>query len=163
MHSRASWSDASINCLTTANQGSILRYTIKDAALGPFGIFHTQSPSFLDDQHHLQQAKGRNNACTLFGVEQIPCHNQGRNLLKESSHAPVTFNGVYLEVFEGLAPTWLVAQVSGAFGPTLGGTRWHPVGAAIGRVVMLAKPATFSKVNVSSPSRSSVASPTEWA
>ena len=24
------------------------RYTIKDAALGAFGIFHTQSPSFLD-------------------------------------------------------------------------------------------------------------------
>jgi hypothetical protein len=56
-------------------------YPIKDATLGAFGIFYTQSPSFLDYQHHLQQSKGQNNACTLFGVEQIPCNNQVRNLL----------------------------------------------------------------------------------
>jgi hypothetical protein len=37
------------------------------------------------------------------------------------------------------------------------------LGAALGRVVILAKPVTFSKVNVSSPSRNSVDSPTEWA
>ena len=52
-------------------------------------------------QHHLQQAKGRNNACTLFGVEQIPCNNQVRNLLDPLM--PRDLNGVYLEVFEGLA------------------------------------------------------------
>ena len=57
------------------------RYTVKDAALGAFGIFYTQSPSFVDDQRHLQQAKGHNNACPLLGVEQIPCNNQIRNLL----------------------------------------------------------------------------------
>lgn len=62
-------------------EGPNTRYTIKDAALGAFGIFYTQSPSFLDDQHQLEQVKGENNACTLFGVEQIPCNNQVRNLL----------------------------------------------------------------------------------
>ena len=57
------------------------RYTIPDAALGAFGIFFTQSPSFLEYQRRLQHTKGRNNAQTLLGVEQIPCDNQVRTLL----------------------------------------------------------------------------------
>jgi hypothetical protein len=80
--------------------GPNTRYTIKDAALGAFGIFYTQSPSFLEYQHHLQQTKGQNNACTLFGVEQIPCNNHVRNLLDPLMPSPR--NGVYLDVFEGL-------------------------------------------------------------
>lgn len=80
--------------------GPNTRYTIKNAALGAFGIFYTQSPSFLEYQNHLQQAKGHNNASTLFGVEQIPCNNQIRNLLDPLM--PPHLNGVYLEVFKGL-------------------------------------------------------------
>ena len=80
--------------------GPNTRYTIKDAALGAFGVFYTQSPSFLEYQRHLQQAKGQNSACTLFGVEQIPCNNQVRTLLDPLM--PSHLNGVYLEVFEGL-------------------------------------------------------------
>ena len=57
------------------------RYTIQDAALGAFGIFFTQSPSFLEYQRRLQHTQGRNNAQTLLGVEQIPCDNQVRTLL----------------------------------------------------------------------------------
>ena len=57
------------------------RYAIQDAALGAFGIFFTQSPSFLEYQRRLQHTKGHNNAQTLFGVEQIPCDNQVRTLL----------------------------------------------------------------------------------
>ena len=33
------------------------RYTMQDAALGAFGIFFTQSPSFLEYQRRLQQAR----------------------------------------------------------------------------------------------------------
>jgi len=80
--------------------GPNTRYTIKDAALGAFGVFYTQSPSFLEYQRHLQQAKGQNNACTLLGVEQIPCNNQVRTLLDPLM--PSHLNAVYLEVFEGL-------------------------------------------------------------
>jgi len=80
--------------------GPNTRYRIQDAAWGAFGIFFTQSPSFLEYQRHLQQAKGHNNACTLFGVAQIPCNNQIRNLLDPLM--PGTLDGVYLEVFEGL-------------------------------------------------------------
>ena len=48
-------------------------YTIQDAALGAFGLFFTQSPSFLEYQRRLQHSKGHNNAQTLFGVVHIPC------------------------------------------------------------------------------------------
>ena len=80
--------------------GPNTRYRIQDAALGAFGVFFTQSPSFLDYQRHLQQSKGHNNACTLLGVETIPCNNQIRNLLDPIM--PRSLDGVYLEVFAGL-------------------------------------------------------------
>ena len=76
------------------------RYQIPDAALGAFGIFFTQSPSFLEYQRRLKQSQGHDNAQTLFGVEQIPCDNQVRKLLDPI--APSHFNPVFLEVFEHL-------------------------------------------------------------
>jgi hypothetical protein len=76
------------------------QYSIKDAALGAFSAFYMQSPSFLDHQKHLQQAKGQNNARTLFGVENIPCDNQIRNLLDPFRASYL--DGAYLEVFKGL-------------------------------------------------------------
>jgi hypothetical protein len=76
------------------------RYAIHDAALGAFGIFFTQSPSFLEYQRRLQHAKGHNNAHTLFDVEQIPCDNQVRKLLDPL--APSHLDAVFLEVFECL-------------------------------------------------------------
>src|SRR5438477_11677581 len=57
------------------------RYTMQDAALGAFGIFFMQSPSFLEYQRQLQASKGRNNAQTLLSVQTIPCDNQIRTLL----------------------------------------------------------------------------------
>ena len=80
--------------------GPNTRYRIQDAALGAFGIFFTQSPSFLDSQRHLQQPQGHNNACTLLGVETMPCTNQIRTLL--APLMPSHLDRVSLEVFEGL-------------------------------------------------------------
>jgi len=80
--------------------GPNTQYRIRDAALGAFGIFFTQSPSFLDYQRTLQQTKGQNNAQTLLGVEQIPCDNQVRKLLDPI--APSHFDPVFVEVFERL-------------------------------------------------------------
>ena len=77
------------------------RYTIQDAALGAFGIFFTQSPSFLEYQRRLQHTKGRNNAQTLLGVEQIPCDNQVRTLLDPL--APSYLDPVFEALFKGLA------------------------------------------------------------
>src|SRR5688500_6718405 len=62
-------------------KGKNTRYAIKDAALGAFAVFFTQSPSFLAYQRTMQQAKGRSNAESLFGIGDIPCDNQIRTLL----------------------------------------------------------------------------------
>jgi len=56
-------------------------YSMKDAALGAFAMFFTQSPSFLAYQQAMEQAQGRNNARSIFGIEEIPSDNQIRNLL----------------------------------------------------------------------------------
>lgn len=76
------------------------RYAIQEAALGAFGIFFTQSPSFLEYQRQLQHTKGHNNAQTLFGVAQIPCDNQVRTLLEPL--APSHLDPVFVEIFQGL-------------------------------------------------------------
>ncbi len=55
--------------------------SIKDAALGAFSVFFTQSPSFLAHQRTMEQNKGRSNAESLFGIERVPSDNQIRNLL----------------------------------------------------------------------------------
>ena len=89
-------------------EGPNTQYRIRDAALGAFGIFFTQSPSFLDYQRTLQQNKGHNNAHTLLGVEQIPCDNQVRTLLDPI--APSSLDPVWVEVFERLEQHRLLAH-----------------------------------------------------
>lgn len=76
------------------------RYTIQNAALGAFGIFFMQSPSFLEYQRQLHHRQGHDNAQTLFGVEPIPCDNQIRTLLDPI--APRYFHPVFFEVFAHL-------------------------------------------------------------
>lgn len=107
-------------------QGPNTRYRIKDAALGAFGVFYTQSPSFLEYQNHLQQAKGQNNARTLFGVEKIPCDNQIRNLL--DPFRPSYLDGAYLEVFHSLQQDGLLDDfrvLDGQLLAALDGTQYH--------------------------------------
>lgn len=86
--------------LPDGRTGQNTRYRMQDAALGAFGLFFTQSPSFLEYQRRLQARKGRNNTQTLFGVQQIPCDNQIRTLLDPI--APSHFAPIFLEVFERL-------------------------------------------------------------
>ena len=76
------------------------RYTVQNAALSAFGIFFTQSSSFLEYQRKLRQGRGHDNAQTLFGVEPIPSDNQIRKLLDPV--APSSFNPLFLEVFNHL-------------------------------------------------------------
>ena len=89
-------------------EGPNTQYRIQDAALGAFGIFFTQSPSFLDYQRTLQHNKGHNNAHTLSGVAQIPCDNQVRKLLDPI--APSHCDPVCVEVFEGLEQHRMLAH-----------------------------------------------------
>lgn len=67
--------------LPDGRTGQNTTYSIKDAALGAFSVFFTQSPSFLAHQQMMKRAKGRSNAENLFGIENIPCDNQIRQLL----------------------------------------------------------------------------------
>jgi hypothetical protein len=62
-------------------RGENTRYEIKDAAVSAFGIFFTQTPSFLAHQRMLEKSKGRSNVQSIFGVESIPSDAQVRNLL----------------------------------------------------------------------------------
>ena len=57
---------------TDPRQGKNTRYTLVDAGLSAFSVFFMQSPSFLEYQRSLEQAHGRSNAQTLFGVHQSP-------------------------------------------------------------------------------------------
>ena len=54
---------------------------MEDVALGAFSVFFTQSPSFLAHQTAMTEAKGKNNAQTLFGIQDIPTDNHIRDLL----------------------------------------------------------------------------------
>ncbi len=62
-------------------RGTNTIYAIKDAVLGAFAVFFTQSPSFLAHQRRMQDTTGRSNAQTLFGIGQTPTDPHIRNLL----------------------------------------------------------------------------------
>lgn len=61
--------------------GNNTQYSIADAGLGAFSVFFTQSPSFLAFQDSMQKTKGKSNAQTLFGMNEIPSDNHIRTLL----------------------------------------------------------------------------------
>jgi hypothetical protein len=81
--------------------GHNTQYDLVDAGMGAFSVFFTQSPSFLAHQQALQRRKGRSNAESLFGLEQIPSDNQIRALLDPV--APVHVAPVVRAVYHGLA------------------------------------------------------------
>ena len=78
-------------------------YSMEDAALGAFAVFYTQSPSFLAHQTLMQQASGKSNAQTLFGMQQIPTDNHIRSLLDgvAPSYAFPLFERVFNELEAG--------------------------------------------------------------
>jgi hypothetical protein len=80
--------------------GKNRQYEVKDAAAGAFAVFFMQSPSFLAHQRDLQRKQGRNNAASLFGVEQVPSDPQMRNLLDPI--APEYLRAPYWAIYEQL-------------------------------------------------------------
>jgi hypothetical protein len=80
--------------------GPNLQYEIRDAGLGAFSAFYMQSRSFLDYQRLMEEAKGRNNARNLFGVDAIPSDNQIRNLLDPLD--PDRFRAPFWDIYEML-------------------------------------------------------------
>lgn len=80
--------------------GTNTSYTLRDAALGAFSVFFTQSPSFLSHQQSMQHSKGSSNATTIFGIEKIPTDNWIRTLLDPVPSS--SLSGVFRRVFEQL-------------------------------------------------------------
>lgn len=72
---------AAITTFPDPRKGKNKHYTLRDAALGAFAVFFTQSPSFLAYQRDMTKRHGQSNAHTLFGLTEIPCDNQIRTLL----------------------------------------------------------------------------------
>lgn len=105
--------------------GNHQRYTLEDAALGAFAVFFTQSPSFLDYQVRLQKERGGNNAMALFGMHQIPCAPQIRNLLDPVSPEHVT--PLLMEIGEALHRLGGLANhrlLAGSFAVALDGVEY---------------------------------------
>jgi hypothetical protein len=76
-HFRNRWSGAT----DVRKPGNNIKYTVADGILAAFAVFFMQSGSFLEHQRLLQSKKGRNNARSLFQVEEIPSDPQIRNLV----------------------------------------------------------------------------------
>jgi hypothetical protein len=73
---------------------------MEDAALSAFGVFFTQTPSFLAYQRKMADSKGKSNAQSLFGVHQIPSDNHIRDLL--DGVAPENVFPMFEEILQGL-------------------------------------------------------------
>lgn len=78
-----------------------LKYSIKDSVLGAFSMFFNQSPSFLSHQRAMQQAKGCNNAQSLFGITRIMSDNQTRNHVDTIDHK--YFYPVFSNIYDRLS------------------------------------------------------------
>lgn len=92
-----------LSLLPDARKGKNITYEMLDAGLSAFAVFFMQSPSFLAHQKAMQQAKGQDNAETLFGVHNVPSDNQIRNLL--DSVPPETLYSLFHFVFQELKKT----------------------------------------------------------
>ena len=92
---------------------------MEDAALSAFAVFFSQSPSFLDSQIRMQKQQGKNKASSLFGVHEIPCDNQIRNLLDPvppetlfplmADMGDTLYHRGHLEAYRSINGTFLVA------------------------------------------------------
>jgi hypothetical protein len=104
---------------TDPRRGKNTRYTLVDAGLSAFSVFFMQSPSFLEYPRSLEQAQGKNNAQTLFGVHQIPTDNQICSLLDATEPGQVKplfsylFNALnsagVIETYRSVNQTLLIA------------------------------------------------------
>ena len=73
--------DQELKNLPDNRKGENKKYSVKNAVLAAFSVFFTQSPSFLQHQRLMKPKKGKDNGQSLFGLSEIPCDNQIRNLL----------------------------------------------------------------------------------
>jgi len=112
--------------LPDRRKGQNLSYTMEDFGLSAFAVFFTQSPSFLAHQKAMQQARGKNNAQSVFHIEQIPSDNQIRQMLDPIP--PQALFSVYDHSYDTLRKHGILANFRGVHHSTLialDGTWYH--------------------------------------
>jgi hypothetical protein len=86
------------NIKDTRKQRSDLKYSFKDIILGAFSLFYFQNGSWLQFQTKMQTKSGKNNAKTLFDIENIPVDNHIRKILDKIN--PESFKKIYDNILE---------------------------------------------------------------
>ena len=102
------------------------QYSLVDAGLSAFAVFYTQAPSFLSWQQDMEKRTSRNNARSLFGIEQIASTEQTRNLL--APVAPELLGPVFWQVYHTLSARGQLKGFKGVGGTelvSLDGTQHH--------------------------------------
>ena len=89
--------------LPDPRRGANKSYTMADIALSAFAVFFTQCPSFLSFQQGMEEARGRNNARSLFQVERVPGDNHIRQTLDPV--APERLMGLFDDLFQAFDRT----------------------------------------------------------
>jgi hypothetical protein len=82
-----------------------LKYTIADALKSALAVFYFLHPSLLNFQQEMQRKMKRNNLERLFGVRDIPCTEQIKNILDNiapAALAEVFDEGIHLADREGV-------------------------------------------------------------
>lgn len=87
-------------------KGPNLRYALFDGVKGAFSVFVMQCASFLSHQRLMQEAQGRNNAGSLFRINDIPSDPQIRNLLDPLT--PDLLFPVFRYCFDGLVTSGIL-------------------------------------------------------
>ena len=95
-----SFLETAIDDFPDVRRGDNTHYTMHDFTIGAFAAFFSQSPSFLAHQTLMQQARGMNNGRTIFGIQELPCDNQIRNMLDPVN--PELLRPVFASTFEYL-------------------------------------------------------------
>jgi hypothetical protein len=106
--------------------GDNITYTLADAGMSAFAIFYVQSRSFLAYQRDMQRQRGKNNAHSLFGVKQIPCDSQLRNLLDPLD--PAGLREPFWEIYTRLDAAGHLKAYTGVGGTrliALDGSQYH--------------------------------------
>jgi hypothetical protein len=81
-------------------RGTNTIYGMGDVGMAAFSVFFMQSPSFLAHQRQFEEAHGRSNGTSLFGIAKIPSDNHIRDMLDPAS--PALLHPVFTETVEQL-------------------------------------------------------------
>jgi hypothetical protein len=73
--------------------GKDFTYTLADAMKSALAVFYFQHPSMLNFQQEMKKRSKRSNLETLFGVKEIPCTEQIKNIVDDVE--PSKLEGVF--------------------------------------------------------------------